>query len=134
VCDWYPTTIPSAARRLANCLETAEGAAMDLEEARRYYLEIGDNEGVARCSQKIISNSRAPISSAESIQRRHTVAEVRNSRRPQAPPPPARAASRVVEHEAPARADPRGLQHIAAPQRLPSPLPCHIERIVLEVS
>ncbi len=124
VCYHYNRPIAAAARMLANCLETGESVAMDLHEARRLYESIGDAGGVSRCDCKIQipgSDGYGPFV-PESPPRR---APASNANAPRA----ARAASGGSQHVP---------QHrpvvAAAPKALPTPLPLHIERIVVLVS
>jgi hypothetical protein len=128
VCYNFASPIPSAARMLANCLETGQGVQMDLDEAMRLYQSIGDRQGVSRCSCKIEfpGSNGYPVSGVSSSSRPvpapRAVASV-------ASPPviPARNAGAAVWAPRP-----RAPSKASAPQ--PSPLPLHIERIVLQVS
>jgi hypothetical protein len=110
VCYSYPRPIPAAMRMLANCYETGESIQMDLNAAMEMYNRIGDVVSARRCAAKI----QHPGSDGHSIPsdlQAHAVAN-RNAvviNHPQSSAPAISTASR------------------------PSPLPAHIERIVLQV-
>ena len=116
VCYNFASPIPSAARMLANCLETGQGVEKDLDEAIRLYQSIGDRQGLSRCGYPV---SSVPSSSRPAPAPR-AVASVAS--------PPARNAGAAVGAPRP-RAQPA---KASVPQ--PNPLPLHIERIVLQVS
>jgi len=114
VCYNFASPIPSAARMLANCLETGQGVEKDLDEAIRLYQSIGDRQGLSRCGSPV---SSVPSSSRPAPAPR-AVASVAS--------PPARNAGAAVGAPRP-RAQPA---KASLPQ--PNPLPLHIERIVLQ--
>lgn len=121
VCYHYDRPIRAAARMLANCLETGESVAMDLHEARRLYDSIGDAGGVSRCDRKIQipgSDGYGPFVSEPPGRVSHV---------PQPRPAP------VVQPRPVVAAAPRPVV-AAAPKALPTPLPLHIEKIVVLVS
>jgi hypothetical protein len=125
VCYDFASPIPSAARMLANCLETGQGVQMDLDEAMRLYQSIGDRQGVSRCSCKIeFPGSNGYPASGVSSSSRPVPAPRAVASPPVIPAGNAGAAVGAPRPRAPAKA--------SAPQ--PSPLPLHIERIVLQVS
>jgi hypothetical protein len=140
VCYDWNRPIPAAARMFANCLETGESVAMDLNEARRLYNAIGDQSGVLRCDRKIqepgshghgaFDRAAAGGAAAPPSNRRHLF--------PDASVPPFLAAGggRPGQVQYGSRAPPPRQQPRQQLQRqpLPTPLPLHIERIVVQVS
>jgi hypothetical protein len=129
VCYEFGRPIPAAARMLANCLETGESVAVDLDEALRLYRIAGDQTAISRCNIKI----RNPGSHGHSFAPDHNPAPAHHAS--------AGGSARVVG----GRPAANGLNPLARPFSQPSvpiaaapqkpqpiALPLHIERIVLQ--